>query len=147
MIIWFTGNSGAGKTTLAQAIQKRCPETIILDGDEMRASISLGAGFSKEAREEHNLRVARLAKVLDQQGHIILVSVIAPFQDARDKITEICDPTWVYVKRNLSFDVEKPYQEPINAFTVDVNHFHDRVDEEADLVLGKIIQKVASSKN
>ena len=139
MIIWFTGNSGAGKTTLVQVIQKRLPDTIILDGDEMRASISLGAGFSKEAREEHNLRVARLAKILDQQGHIVLVSVIAPFQDARDKIAEICDPIWVYVKRDLPFNIEKPYQEPINVFTVDVDHFRNRVDDEANLVLNKFI--------
>ena len=145
MIIWFTGNSGAGKTTIAQAIQKRRPEIIILDGDEMRASISLGAGFSKEAREEHNLRVARLAKVLDQQGHIILVSVIAPFQDARDKITEICDPMWIYIKRNLLFDIKKPYQEP-NAFTVDVDYFFNRIDDEVDLVLNEIIHEDSPSK-
>ena len=63
-IVWLTGNSGAGKTTIAKCYQgeydKHC---IILDGDEMRQSVSLGAGFSKEAREEHNLRVARLAWV------------------------------------------------------------------------------------
>ena len=138
MIIWFTGNSGAGKTTLAQAIQKKRPEIIILDGDEMRASISLGTGFSKEDREEHNLRVARLADVLNKQGHTIIVSVIAPFQDARNKITEICDPTWFFIKRNLSVDVKKPYEVPLNIFTIDVDYFFDRIGEEVDLVLAEL---------
>ena len=58
-VIWLTGNSGAGKTTTAYNFKKKLEECgkqcIILDGDEMRSSISLGAGFSKEAREEHNL--------------------------------------------------------------------------------------------
>ena len=58
--------NGRGKTTLANAIQRKM-ETIVLDGDEMRQSISLGLGFTKNDRDRHNLRVARLAKVLSKK--------------------------------------------------------------------------------
>ena len=61
-IIWFTGQSGAGKTTVAREIHKQW-DCILLDGDEMRDSISLGAGFSREDRREHNLRVASIEDI------------------------------------------------------------------------------------
>ena len=55
-----------------------------MDGDEMRQSISLGLGFTKNDRDRHNLRVARLAKVLSK--NIVIVSVIAPFKATRKKL-------------------------------------------------------------
>ena len=116
MIIWLTGNSGAGKTTIARNVKSSLDaagkRSVILDGNEMRDSISVGLGFSKEDREENNLRVARLAKVLEPQLDVVLVSVIAPFPDARAKIAEICDPTWVYVQRNLPEDPDRLYHPP-----------------------------------
>jgi adenylylsulfate kinase-like enzyme len=141
-IVWFTGNSGAGKTTLAQAIQKVAKHSVLLDGDVMRDSISLGAGFSKEAREEHNLRVARLARVLMEQNFLVLVSVIAPFQDARDKISEICDPLWIYLKRELPENSEKPYQEPADVFTINVDEYIGRLDDEVDAAVKYIYASI-----
>ena len=90
-VIWFTGNTGSGKTSIAYLLKERL-NAIVLDGDEMRQSISLGAGFSKKDREEHNLRVARLARILHEQGHNVVVSVIAPYESTRKKIAKICDP-------------------------------------------------------
>jgi len=119
-IIWLTGNSGAGKTTLAKYMCDNLMNWVNLDGDEMRDSISLGAGFSKEEREEHNLRVARLAKVLSNNGHNVVISVIAPFQSTRDKINQIIDCNWVYLKRNLTVNISRPYEIP-TAFTIDVD--------------------------
>src|SRR3989344_267054 len=108
-IIWLTGQSGAGKSTLAQALQKKIGG-VILDGDEMRETISKGLGFSKEDRETHNLRVARLAQMLAKKN-IVIVSVIAPFADTREKIDKLIKPVWVYIKRKLPKDPNKPYQE------------------------------------
>lgn len=99
MIVWFTGNSGAGKSTLAEAIRARVTHAIQLDGDQLRATISTDCGFSAEDRIKHNLRVAGLAKLLHDQGHIVLVAVIAPYQALREHITEICNPWWVHVDR------------------------------------------------
>ncbi len=109
MIIWITGASGSGKTTLAEALVKKLRNWIILDGDEMRDSISVGAGFDEKERTEHNLRVARLAKVLEKQGTNIFVSVIAPFPDLREKVDLICSPKWVCLKGTHE---DKPYNNP-----------------------------------
>jgi cytidyltransferase-like protein len=98
-IVWLTGQSGSGKSTLARRLQEDWP-CIILCGNEMRNSISLGAGFSRKERAEHNYKVARLAKELSKQTNVV-VSVIAPIKKVREEIDEICSPTWVYIKRNL----------------------------------------------
>lgn len=112
-IIWLTGQSGAGKSTLANQLSEKLG-AVVLDGDEMRESISLGAGFSKEDREQHNVRVARLAKVLSKRSPII-VSVIAPFESIRQLVDEIANPVWIYVKRKLPKDKNRPYEVPRNA--------------------------------
>lgn len=111
-IIWLTGQSGSGKTTLANVLQKELG-AVVLDGDEMRGSISEGLGFSKEDRNTHNLRVARLAKVLSKTSPVI-VSVIAPFESTRAQIDELIKPVWIYLKRKLPKDKNKPYQIPKN---------------------------------
>lgn len=134
-IIWLTGQSGSGKTTIANALQQKI-SSITLDGDEMRSSISTDLGFAKEDRESHNLRVARLAKVLSKNTRVI-VSVIAPFEDARKKIDEIAKPFWCYVERNLPIDKNKPYQVPSN-YHVKVNPDTQKIDEQVKIILSAL---------
>lgn len=142
MIIWFTGQSKAGKTTIARALQNwyrdiaKTP-VIILDGDDMRESISQGAGFSREERTKHNLRVAKLANVLERQMTVI-VSVIAPIETTRKALTQICHPLWIYIKRTLPQREGHFYEEPIDYFTVD----HDVLS--IDKSLNKIITYIES---
>ena len=113
MIIWLTGNSGAGKTTIANLLEKNRPaRVVVLDGDEMRGSISIGAGFTPAERSLHCLRVAMLARVLETRGHLVVVAVIAPFKVLRGRIDDLCSPVWVYVDRTLPADPEKPYEPP-----------------------------------
>lgn len=123
-IYWLTGQSGAGKTTIARILQKEI-DCVVLDGDEMRECISLNAGFSREERRNHNIRVARLAKVLSRQK-IVLVSVIAPMKEVRKEIEKICDPVWVYIKRALPEREGHFYEEPEGYFVVD----HDKLSIE-----------------
>lgn len=111
-IVWLTGNSGSGKTTLARNIIGLL-NAVNLDGDEMRRSISVGAGFSIPERLEHNLRVARLAGVLKEQ-HNVVVSVIAPKQSIRTEIEQIIKPLWVYVRRDQPIRPDYPYDPPRN---------------------------------
>ena len=131
-ILWLTGNSGAGKSTVAFAAQKHFNETlepgaspyarrvVVLDGDEMRATISTEEDLSPEGRRAHNLRVARLAAHLQGQGFLVLVSVIAPFAAVREELNGICNPKWIYVKREGLESEEKPYEAPENpALTID----------------------------
>lgn len=77
MIIWITGKRKAGKTTLAKELLSKM-QAVHLDGDEMRASISADLGFSEEDRLENNIRIAKLARVIESQGHDVIVSTICP---------------------------------------------------------------------
>lgn len=131
-IIWLTGQTGAGKTTLARALSKEIGATV-LDGDEMRNTISQGLGFSKEDRETHNLRVARLAKALSKHTPVI-VAVIAPFADAREKINDVIKPIWVYVKKNLPRNKNKPYEVPENPHLV-VDSDKQKTPDQVKIIL------------
>jgi hypothetical protein len=110
-IIWLTGQSGSGKTTLAGAIKELLGSVLILDGNEMRESIS-AEGFSREDRHAHNLRVARLAQVLSKQS-LVVVSVIAPFAQTRSEIDRLISPIWVLCsRREQKQGPEFPYELP-----------------------------------
>ena len=114
-VLWLTGNSGAGKTAIANELLGPL-NAVNLDGDEMRASISLGAGFSIEERLKHNLRVARLAKELVKQRNVV-VSVIAPTESIRDAIEEEMVPAlpwWIWLDRNQQPREDYPFEAPVN---------------------------------
>jgi len=127
-VIWLTGQSGAGKTALAEALEI---PAIRLDGDEMRDSISTDLGFSLRDRIVQNIRVACLAAKLSKQAPVI-VSVIAPTGDIRAAVDFYCEPIWVYVKRTLAQREEHIYEEPRGYFTVDHDTFS--VDESSILL-------------
>ena len=137
-VIWLTGQTGAGKTSVAYALQKKIGG-VILDGDEMRKSISAGLGFSKEDREEHNLRVARLAVVLSKKNRVI-ISVIAPFEETRRKIDEIAKPVWIYIKRDVRITKEKPYEIP-QKYHIKVDSDHQKIREQVDIILQYLKKK------
>ncbi len=135
MIIWLFGQSGSGKSTIAKHLKTKeeFKRSIILDGDEMRYAISENAAFSREDRHNHNLRVARLAKVLDEQGHTIIVSVITPFNETRKEISKIIDPTFVWVWREgFESKEDRPFEDPRdNFYKLDnSNRYLDEVVEE-----------------
>lgn len=136
-IYWITGQSGAGKTTLAYTLRKKIGGAV-LDGDEMRQSISLGLGFSKEDRANHNLRVARLALTLSRQS-IVIVSVIAPFESTRKEIDNLIKPFWIYIARNLPKDLNKPYEVPLQPHVI-LNSDTQTPDEQIKMVIN-FIQK------
>lgn len=81
MIWWIYGESGSGKTTLANSING-----IHLDGDDMRKTISSDLGFSEEERKENNIRIAKLAKLLENQGYDVVVSTICPYEKLREEV-------------------------------------------------------------
>ncbi len=108
IVVWITGQSDAGKTTLARELIKLF-DAIILDGDEMRECISKGLGMDKVSRNENNMRIAGLAKVLSYQK-MVIVAVIAPFEETRVQIRSICNPVWIYLhKGDVSALPDKPY--------------------------------------
>ncbi len=102
-VVWLTGPSGAGKTTLAKALGRRLREmgfnVEILDGDGIRSKLYPDLGFSKEEREMHNKVVIEMAKLLAKNGVITIVSIISPFKSTRDYARkEIGDFVEVYLK-------------------------------------------------
>lgn len=111
MIIWITGNTGAGKTTLANKIRKQVPDAIILDGDIIRARTN-NWDFSKEARWQHNLNAAREAAKLHGDGNTVIVSLIAPYRALREEIKTICDPLFIYLKGGKEPTETYPYEPP-----------------------------------
>ena len=81
-VIWITGLSGAGKTTLARALLKRMPEAILLDGDELREALGTpNSGFDVESRKKLALTYARLAGLLASQGKTVIVATISLFHE------------------------------------------------------------------
>ena len=85
--IWFTGLSGAGKSTIANALEHRLYErgchTYLLDGDNVRHGLNKDLGFSDADRAENIRRVAEVAKLMVDAGLIVLVSFISPFVSER----------------------------------------------------------------
>ena len=91
--LWFTGLSGAGKTALANEIEKRLWEmgkhTMLLDGDNVRMGLNKNLGFKEQDRIENIRRVSEVAKLLNDAGLIVLAAFISPFRRDRENAREI----------------------------------------------------------
>src|SRR5216110_2308547 len=88
--LWFTGLSGAGKTTIAELVrpelERRGRNVEVLDGDEVREHLSKGLGFSKEDRDTNIRRIGYVASLLARNGVIAITAAISPYRDVRDEV-------------------------------------------------------------
>ncbi|MGW4162021.1 adenylyl-sulfate kinase [Streptomyces sp. NPDC004788] len=88
--VWLTGLPSSGKTTIAHAMAERVRadgrRVEVLDGDEIRTTLSAGLGFSREDRNTHVQRIGLVAEVLARNGVLVLVPVIAPYADQREAV-------------------------------------------------------------
>jgi len=89
-VIWLTGLSGAGKTTLAQALSTRLTalgkRVETLDGDEVRENLSRGLGFSQQDRETNIRRIGFVARLLARNGVVVLGAAISPYRQSRGDV-------------------------------------------------------------
>jgi bifunctional enzyme CysN/CysC len=94
-VVWFTGLSGAGKSTIANLVEKKLHahgrHTYLLDGDNVRHGLNRDLGFTDAERVENIRRVAEVAKLMADAGLIVLVSFISPFRSERRMARELLE--------------------------------------------------------
>jgi len=164
--VWFTGLSGAGKSTVAELLyhelRARNMKVEILDGDMVRQNLSKGLGFSKEDRDTNILRIGFVADLLTRNGVATICCPISPYRETRDQvrkqigsfvevyvhatldeIAEHRDPKGLYKKalageiKNFT-GVDDPYEPPENPeLTLDT-----MVETPADS-LGRVLERLA----
>lgn len=163
VVIWFTGLSASGKSTLAHAVEKSLYDlgcnTYVLDGDNIRHGLNKDLGFSPEDREENIRRIGEVAGLFAQAGTIAMTAFISPYRSDRDKaraiagdgrfievfvkcdlaICEERDPKGLYKKARAGevpefTGISAPYEEPLNPELV-IDTGVDDVDTCAAAVL------------
>lgn len=92
-VVWFTGLSGSGKSTIANQLEKKLfslgIRTYSLDGDNVRSGLNKGLSFSEEDRTENNRRIAEVAKLFVDAGMITIIAFISPLKDDRERAKSI----------------------------------------------------------
>ena len=110
--LWFTGLSGAGKTTVAEIVEHEIKErglrVEVLDGDIVRTNLSKGLSFSRDDRNINVLRIGFVANLLTRNGVAVIVSAISPYKEARDQVRRrIIDFVEVFVDVPLEVAAER----------------------------------------
>jgi adenylyl-sulfate kinase len=165
--VWFTGLSGAGKSTIAEMLfhefQARGLKTEILDGDEVRKNLSKGLGFSKEDRDTNIMRIGYVADLLTRNGVATICCPISPYRETRravraqigefvevfvyatvQEIADHRDPKGLY-KKALAGEitgftgVDDPYEEPEHAELV-VDTMGEGPEQSLQHVLDRLLE-------
>ena len=128
--LWFTGLSGAGKTTISEIVEKELRQRIgkveVLDGDIVRTNLSRGLGFSRADRDTNILRIGFVANLLTRNGVAVIVSAISPYKEARDTVRRDIGEGFIEVFVDCPVevcaqrDVKGLYKK---AFTGEIEHF------------------------
>ncbi len=162
--LWFTGLSGAGKTTISRIVReellRRGRNVEVLDGDEVRENLSKGLGFSKEDRDTNIKRIGYVAKLLTRNGVAVITAAISPYRETRDYVRrEIGNFVEVYVKCPIEVCIQRdvkglykkalageikqftgvsdPYEEPLNPEVV-VETDRETPEESAAKVIRRL---------
>ncbi|MEX0726246.1 MAG: adenylyl-sulfate kinase [Planctomycetaceae bacterium] len=108
VVLWFTGLSGSGKSTVANTVDHQLhalkKHSYVLDGDNVRMGLNKNLGFSAEDRTENIRRIGEVAKLFVDAGHVVSTAFISPYRADRDKVREILQPgefVEIYVKATV----------------------------------------------
>ena len=171
--LWFTGLSGAGKTTLAQMVEtelrRRGHKVEVLDGDVIRTNLSKGLGFSKEDRDTNIRRIGFVCNLLTRNGVIAIAAAISPYQSVRDEVRRdigafvevfVKCPIDVLAERDVKglykkalageikhfTGIDDPYEAPLTPEVV-VETDRETPDESAARIIAKLeeLQYIAAS--
>jgi adenylyl-sulfate kinase len=169
LTLWFTGLSGAGKSTIADVVERDLRErglrVEVLDGDVVRTNLSKGLGFSKEDRDTNIRRIAFVADLLSRNGVVAITAAISPYREIRDEAREMHGERFVeiYVKASVEecarrdvkglyekafkgeikefTGVSDPYEPPENAEIV-VDTENETIEESVGKVLAYVDERV-----
>ena len=168
-LIFFTGLSGSGKSTIANALEIKLflegVKTYVLDGDNVRRGINKGLSFSPEDRSENNRRIGEISKLFVDAGMVVLAAFVAPYQEDRRFIKETVGAEnyiEVFVNASLAVCEERdvkglykkarsgeikdmtgisaPYEIPVNP-TIEVTE-KNSVEEAVELIYEKLKSKL-----
>jgi adenylyl-sulfate kinase len=168
-VLWFTGLSGSGKSTIANIVEKKLHamgrHTYLLDGDNVRHGLNKDLGFTEGARVENIRRVAEVAKLMADAGLIVITAFISPFRSERRMarklmpageffevfvdtplpIAEARDPKGLYKKARRGelkhfTGIDSPYERPENAEMI-INSEKTPPDLAADLLIEEICRR------
>ncbi len=166
-VIWFTGLSGSGKSTIANELERRLNEmgyhTYLLDGDNIRGGLNRDLGFSEEDRRENIRRIAEVARLFVDAGLIVITAFISPFKRERDfarnlveedefievfvdaplEVCEKRDPKGLYKKARSGeikefTGIDSPYEKPENP------EIHIKTDE---MDIGESVEVIVNYLN
>ena len=166
--LWFTGLSGAGKTTVSKIVEDelrdRGSRVEVLDGDVIRENLSKGLGFSKEDRDTNIRRIAFVADLLSRNGVPVITAAISPYREIRDEARDLMGDRFieVFVKASVEVCAERdvkglyekafkgeikeftgvsdPYEPPLNPeLTLDTEH--QTPDESAAQILSLLEER------
>ena len=169
LVVWMTGLPGAGKSTIANLVERKLAalgrQTMLLDGDNLRQGLNADLGFDAAARSENVRRVGEVARLMVDAGLIVIVALVSPFQADRaraarmlpegrfleihvDAPIELCrqrDPKGLYAKADLGkvadlTGLHQPYEAPDEPALV-LRTAEQTAEEAADRVVSLVIER------
>ena len=172
-VLWFTGLSGSGKSTVASAVERKLHQqgirTFILDGDNVRTGLNSDLDFSAASREENIRRIAHVSALMKDAGLVVLSAFVSPYQKDRDFVREcaqsdfseifistpleVCeqrDVKGLYAKARTGqisnfTGISAPFEEPTNP-ELDVPTHELSIEQATAMVVDYINPKIALNK-
>lgn len=174
-VVWFIGLSGSGKSTIANAVEKKLfhqgIHTYTLDGDNIRGGLNKNLGFSKKDRAENIRRIAEVSKLFLDAGNVVLSAFITPLESDRETVRKIIgleNYLEIFVKASVEecekrdvkglykkarqgeikdfTGISAPFEVPLNPDVI-LDTEAENIEESARKVLNHIISRISIKEN